>query len=210
MRDHSPPPPYHGTLPDCFDQALLVGLLDGLPRPAPGAARLLGRQMLARALETVRLYRPRDALEAQLVQQIVIVTNRVAQLEAEARRQAGVEEMLRLDRHAARLRRSVDELERRLRRHRRECRMEGWEDAPAGEWEYELDALERHWREEAPLLVDRVPLWVMAGKRFMDELTNEEYEELVFAEMRGELLPLPPARPATEDGDPPREDPRAA
>ena len=160
------PPPYGGTLPGCFDYSLLVGLTDALPRPVPGEARLLGRQMLHRALETIRLYQPRDVLEAQLVQQIVIVTMRAPLVEAAARRQDSPEQQMRLEAHALRLWRAAEELERRLRRYRRACALERREAEVPENWEYELEAVEAQWRGEARLVVDRVPGWVTAGKQF--------------------------------------------
>jgi hypothetical protein len=199
MRTHPSPPCYHGLLPDCFDWSLLTGLLDALPRPVDGEARLLGRAMINRALSTVRLYQPTDAVEAQIVQQIAILSIRIPQVQATALRQGSADGMLRLEAHATRLHRTIRDLEARLRRHRREREMLGQEPEPGGVWQYELDALERHWRGEAPLLVDRVPLWMQAGRQFADELTAEEYEELVFAEQRGEMMPLPPGRPAGQD-----------
>jgi hypothetical protein len=202
MRDHPPAPPHYGSLPDCFDWSLTTELLEALPRPVPGQARVLGRQMITRAVRMVRVYDPRDVLEAQIVQQIVIVSLRATQVEAEARRQETPEQRIRLDAHGVRVRRSVLELERRLQRHRRALESAGHEpEEPGGYWTYDLDALERHWRDEAPLVEDRVPLWVQAGRQFADELTKEEFEELVFAEQRGEVMPLPPGRPAGE-GEP--------
>ena len=51
---------------------------------------------------------------------------------------------MRLEAHALRLRRSAEELERRLRRYRRDCALEGRETETAEDWEYELDAVEAH------------------------------------------------------------------
>ena len=58
-----------GTLPGCFTIALLSALLAALPRPRTWwRAREITRQLLADALEQIRLFRPRDYMEARLAQ----------------------------------------------------------------------------------------------------------------------------------------------
>ena len=147
---HHPPPavPATGSLPGCFSPAMVAGLIRALPRPSADDGMGLGRQTLHEALATIRLYRPCDVIEAQLVQQIAILHVRAPLAAAQAAaNEATPERALRYERHMMAQLRAAGALERRLRLYRREQAAQGYAPATDVPWDYELAALEAQWRE---------------------------------------------------------------
>jgi hypothetical protein len=144
----SPPPiPATGWLPACFSLAMVCALLRALPRPDARQPAWLGRQALFDALEMVRLLRPRDAIEASLVLQMVIALLRSPlSFALAAAHEHDPKLMLRYQRHAMAESRLAERLDLSLRRYRRERAAEGLAAPADAPWEYSLVELEAIWR----------------------------------------------------------------
>lgn len=157
---HHPPPaiPATGSLPGCFSPAMVTGLIRALPRPSADDGTGLGRQTLHEVLATIRLYRPCDVIEAQLVQQIAILHVRAPLAAAQAAANEATPELaLRYERHMMAQLRAAGALERRLRTYRRELTAQGYAPATDVPWDYDLAALEAQWREAHQLPAAAAP-----------------------------------------------------
>jgi hypothetical protein len=153
--------PATGVLPIAFTRVMAKALLLGMPRPLPNQPQL-DAISVDDAFALVRVLAPRDAFEAQLVQQIVLAMLRVPQAFALAAAHEGdLKAMMKYEKLGLSYSRQSGAMERRLRQYRA---MRG--DVPAAAsavWAYELAELVGVWREGLGLEVGEAAREAVTG-----------------------------------------------